>query len=342
MADQETCHVLLVEDDEEDYLLTKDLLTEVEDPRTELSWVRDFRAALDAARSEHYDVCLVDYRLGGAHDGIDLIRALIADGHQIPVVLLTGEDTRKVDVEAAEAGASDFLVKGQVNAALLERTIRYAMQSHAALQDLKESYRTTVRALATALEMRDDETGAHAARVAGLAMRLTQRLAPEVAADPELEYAFLLHDIGKIGVPDRIVLKPGPLDPEETEQMRNHVRLGEQIIAQVPFLNGRVKEIITSHHERWDGNGYPRGLQGEEIPLTARIFAVVDTYDAMTNDRPYRKAMHEAQALEEIRRVAGTQLDPAVVREFLILIAQLRPARSHAEPVVVELGQHAV
>jgi cyclic di-GMP phosphodiesterase len=327
MAEQEPrCHVLLVEDDEEDYLLTKDLLTELQDPRAKLSWVRDFRAALDAARTEHYDVCLVDYRLGGAHDGIDLIRALIADGHQIPVVLLTGQGTRKVDVEAAEAGASDFLVKGEVSPALLERTIRYAMQSHAALRDLKESYRTTVRALATALELRDDETGAHAARVAGLAMQLTQRVAPDLAADPELEYAFLLHDIGKIGVPDGIVLKQGPLDPRETELMRNHVRLGEQIIAQVPFLNGLVRDIITSHHERWDGSGYPRGLRGEAIPLVARIFAVVDAYDAMTNDRPYRSAMPVHQALAEIEAVSGTQLDPSIVREFLKLATEQKNA----------------
>jgi len=313
----EVCHVLLVEDDEDDYLLTKDLLTEVHDPEAELSWVRDYAAALEAARSEHYDVCLVDYRLGGGRNGIDLVRALVADGHQIPVVLLTGQGTRNVDVEAARAGASDFLVKGEVSPALLERTIRYAMQSHAALQDLKESYRTTVLALARALELRDDETGAHTARVAGLALQLTQRVAPDLAADPELEYAFLLHDIGKIGVPDSIVLKPGPLTPAETERMRHHVQLGEQIIAQVPFLNGVVRDIVTGHHERWDGNGYPRGLSGESIPLAARIFAVVDAYDAMTNDRPYRPAMPEHDALAELQRVAGTQLDPSIVREFL-------------------------
>ncbi|MDX6594074.1 MAG: hypothetical protein QOJ13_3270 [Gaiellales bacterium] len=322
------CHVLLVEDDEEDYLLTKDLLTELHDPRAELSWVRDYRAALDAARRDHYDVCLVDYRLGGPQDGIDLIRALVADGHQIPVVLLTGEGTHSVDVEAAQAGASDFLVKGEVSSAVLERTIRYAMQSHAALRDLKESYRTTVRALATALELRDDETGAHAARVTELAMRLTHRVAPGLAADPELEYAFLLHDIGKIGVPDSIVLKQGPLDPSETERMRHHVQLGEQIVAQVPYLNGLVRDIITSHHERWDGTGYPRGLQGEDIPLSARIFAVVDAYDAMTNDRPYRKAMPTHQALAELQRVAGTQLDPNVVREFLVLASELKRANA--------------
>jgi ribonuclease P protein subunit RPR2 len=288
--------------------------------------VRSFRAALDAARTDHYDVCLVDYRLGGAQDGIDLIRALVADGHQIPVVLLTGEGTRSVDVEAAQAGASDFLIKGEVSPALLERTIRYAMQSHAALRDLKESYRTTVRALATALELRDDETGAHAARVTEVAMRLTHRVAPSLAADPELEYAFLLHDIGKIGIPDSVVLKQGPLDPGETERMRHHVQLGEQIVAQVPYLNGLVRDIIMSHHEHWDGTGYPRGLRGEEIPLAARIFAVVDAFDAMTHDRPYRKAMPAHQALAELRRVSGTQLDPNVVREFLVLATEIKTA----------------
>ncbi len=195
-----------------------------------------------------------------------------------------------------------------------------------ALTRLEDSYRTTVRALAAALELRDDQTGAHAQRVTELALRLAARVAPELADDPELEYGFLLHDLGKIGVPDAIVLKPGPLDPDEMEQMRRHVALGKQIIAQIPYLGGVAREVVAAHHECWDGRGYPRGLRGDTIPLAARIFAVVDAFDAMTNDRPYRPALPVGQALDEIREAAGTQFDPDVVRAFLSLAADLEAA----------------
>ncbi len=205
-----------------------------------------------------------------------------------------------------------------------ERTQRRIAEDALAL--LEDSYRTTVRALAAALELRDDQTGAHAERVTELALRLAERVAPKLAADPELEYGFLLHDLGKIGVPDAVVLKPGPLDPQEMEQMRRHVVLGERIIAQIPYLGGLARQVVAAHHERWDGTGYPRGLRGEAIPLAARIFAVVDAFDAMTNDRPYRRALPPGQALDEIRRAAGTQLDPGVVRAFLPLVGELGAA----------------
>jgi len=184
---------------------------------------------------------------------------------------------------------------------------------------LEASYRTTVRALAAALELRDDQTGAHAERVTRLALRLTAHIAPELASDPELEFGFLLHDLGKIGVPDAVVLKPGSLDPDELETMRSHVALGEQIVARIPYLGGLARQVISAHHERWDGQGYPRRLSGEDIPLPARIFAVVDAFDAMTNDRPYRRALTVAEALREIRSGSGTQFDPEVVEAFVSL-----------------------
>jgi len=195
-----------------------------------------------------------------------------------------------------------------------------------ALARLEASYRTTVRALAAALELRDDQTGAHAERVTELALRLAAHVAPELASDPELEYGFLLHDLGKIGVPDAVVLKPGPLDPDEMEAMRRHVELGDQIVARIPYLGGLARDVITAHHERWDGKGYPRGLAGEDIPLPARIFAVVDTFDAMTNDRPYRQALPVEVALTEIRSGAGSQFDPEVVLAFASLVDELDAA----------------
>jgi putative two-component system response regulator len=319
-------HVLLVEDDEEDYEFTKDLFAELTSPRHELAWARDYHTAIDATRRSAYDVCLVDYRLGGAESGIDLARELITDRHTMPVILLTGINDREIDDRAASIGAADFLVKGEISAAILDRAIRYAIQSNAALRALQDSYRTTVRALAAALELRDDQTRAHAGRVTELALQLTHRVAPQLTNEPELEYGFLLHDIGKLGVPDTILLKPGPLDPNELNQMRRHVSLGQQILAEIPYLNGLATQIAAAHHERWDGTGYPNQLRGNQIPLAARIFAVVDTYDAITNNRPYRDAQTLDHALSEIQKASGTQFDPQIVQTFIALITENRAA----------------
>jgi response regulator RpfG family c-di-GMP phosphodiesterase len=321
----EARRVLLVEDDEEDYEFTKELFAELDVPRHELFLAPDYQAAISATRRGTFDVCFIDYRLGGAENGIDLARELIADGHRMPIIFLTGTNDREIDDNAARAGAADFLVKGEISAAILDRTIRYAIQSHAAFRDLQDSYRATVRALAAALEVRDDQTREHATRVTELALRLTAQVAPELANEQELEYGFLLHDIGKIGVPDAVLLKPGPLDPTELERMQSHVTLGQGILAEIPYLNGVASQIAAAHHERWDGSGYPNQLRGHEIPLPARIFSVVDAFDAMTNDRPYRPACSIEHALDEISKAAGTQFDPAIADAFITMIQAGRP-----------------
>jgi PAS domain S-box-containing protein len=189
--------------------------------------------------------------------------------------------------------------------------------------DLRESrdgtYDLTVEALAAALELRDDESCRHARRVTDLGIRLTAVFDPELAADPELRYAYLLHDIGKIGIPDTILLKREELTPRERRTLQMHTTLGEHLISYIPFLSNLVHDVVAFHHEHFDGQGYPWGLSGEEIPLVARIFAVVDAYDAMSSNRPYRKALGPAAALEELERCAGTQFDPAIVAAFLRL-----------------------
>ena len=232
-------------------------------------------------------------------------------------------DIEEVDEQLAVAQALKYAEELRELVAAERMQRRRAEDAFAGLHD---SYRTTVRALAAALELRDDQTGAHAVRVAELAMRLTERVAPELVDDPQLEFGFLLHDLGKIGISDAILLKPGPLDWRETEQMRRHPSLGERIIGEIPYLNGLSRQIVAGHHERWDGSGYPRGLRGDEIPIAARIFAVVDAFDAMTNDRPYRRALPVERALDEIEHAAGTQFDPQVVRKFLALAAKLSSA----------------
>jgi HD-GYP domain-containing protein (c-di-GMP phosphodiesterase class II) len=180
-----------------------------------------------------------------------------------------------------------------------------------------------VQALAAMVEVKDSYTRSHLDRTHDYARALALRVDPELAADPVIGYGFLLHDVGKVGVPEAVLCKPAPLDAHEWSLMRGHPALGAALIAGVPSLD-RAVPILRHHHERWDGAGYPDGLAGEDIPLAARIFAVVDSFDAMTSERPYRRAMPVATALAQLRDVAGSQLDPRMVAEFLELADELR------------------
>jgi response regulator RpfG family c-di-GMP phosphodiesterase len=181
---------------------------------------------------------------------------------------------------------------------------------------LQHSYRQTVVALADALEAKDPVTGIHALRVQRYALELTAAVDGSLLDDPSLEYGFLLHDVGKIGVPDRILNKPGPLDRSELELMQQHPVTGAELLREVALIRGEGIRVVRSHHERWDGRGYPDQLAEHEIPLGARIFALADTLDAMTNDRPYRGRRPWQEAVEEILAQDGSQFDPAVVSAF--------------------------
>jgi diguanylate cyclase (GGDEF)-like protein/putative nucleotidyltransferase with HDIG domain len=176
-----------------------------------------------------------------------------------------------------------------------------------------------VEVLSTALDIRDKMTHRHARRVARMAAAVAKEMRLSEQQVLEIEYAAALHDIGKIGVTDEILRKEAPLDEDEWREMRRHSELGYEILNGIDFLRDAA-EIVWAHHERWDGEGYPRGLAGEEIPLGARVFCVVDAYDAMTSRRPYRQAMSREQASIEIARHAGTQFDPTVVEAFLVML----------------------
>src|SRR5581483_2869319 len=173
-----------------------------------------------------------------------------------------------------------------------------------------------VEALVRALELHDyrrglfAETETHGVRVTRLALQLAERVAPELAADPRLEYGFRLHDIGMIGVSDSILTKRGTLNGDELAEMREHPLLGERIVSPVSCLSGIARQVIGAHHERWNGSGYPRRLERQRIPLPARIFTLADVYDAMTNEQPYRNALAPETALAEIERGAGVLFDP--------------------------------
>ncbi len=180
-------------------------------------------------------------------------------------------------------------------------------------QELRRSYKATVLALANAVEARDAYTGKHAERVAAYGLRIAHAAGVEV--DPQAEFGFLLHDVGKVAVPDAILFKPGPLTKEEQALMVKHPEIGSEILRHIDFLD-EAKIVVRHHHERWDGTGYPDGLAGEGIPVQARVFAVADTLDALTTDRPYRPASSWSDARTVIRKESGTQFDPAIVAAY--------------------------
>ena len=182
-------------------------------------------------------------------------------------------------------------------------------------QQLKRSYRATVRALANAVEARDAYTGRHAERVAAYGLALAAATGIDPVDSPEMEFGFLLHDVGKVAVPDAILFKPSALAPEEEAIMRTHPVVGWEILREIDFL-GSAKLVVRHHHERWDGSGYPDGLQGEDIPILARVFAIADALDALTTARPYRPATDFDSARREIEAGAGSQFDPTVVEAF--------------------------
>ncbi|HVF53374.1 MAG TPA: HD domain-containing phosphohydrolase [Actinomycetota bacterium] len=185
-----------------------------------------------------------------------------------------------------------------------------------ALAQLESTYLSTVRSLAIAVEAKDEYTGGHISRVTHYGMAILGRIDPGLARDKDFKFGFLLHDVGKLAVPDAILTKKGPLTDEEWEIMRAHPHVGRRILGEIPFLGG-AQDIVLSHHERWDGYGYPNGLAGEQIPLGARIFAVADSFDAMTTDRPYRSRLSYEAARAQLRANAGSQFWPEAVEAFL-------------------------
>jgi len=228
---------------------------------------------------------------------------------------ITGEDT--------VAGLRARLEQTERKAAARQRQLeRYAAdlrevfkQERARAQELRRSYMATVRALSNAVEARDAYTGKHAERVAAYGLELARAAGLELADSPQIEFGFLLHDVGKVAVPDAILFKTSSLTEEEYALVRKHPVTGSEILRDVDFL-GEGKLVVRHHHEHWDGSGYPDGLSGDSIPLAARVFAVADALDALTTDRPYRPASVFSVARREIRAGAGTQFDPAVVGAY--------------------------
>ncbi|MGH7166565.1 MAG: HD domain-containing phosphohydrolase, partial [Nitrospiraceae bacterium] len=281
------------------------------------------------------------------------------------VIMITGSHDLHLAVRAIRCGADDYLLKpcqpqelrnsvchgfmkrqlilgGKAYQALLETQVRQRTRElQQVIRHLESTYRATLKALGAALDTRDIETHSHSERAAQYALTLGRLLNMSESDQVTLERGVYLHDIGKIGLPDRVLLKQAGLTKEEWKIMRQHSLLGYRLASRVDFLKGASK-IILAHHERYDGLGYPFGLKGDVIPLGARVFSVVDALDAMTSHRPYRKAKSFDHAREEIRRYSGCQFDPAVVEAFLSVPARtwsdMREAinQQASDPSVVE------
>ena len=314
-------------------------------------------AARRRLRAARPDVVVLDVNMPGT-GGLELCRELKAtpDTQDIPVVLLTGDGTTQAEAKAAGAAALvtkpfsplELLAicerlggglygvpfrptrgkKPDEALLLYARDLRHMLEIERGQREaLQSAYHETVAALASALETKDTGTRAHSQRVERYAVELARGIDERLAEDQGATYGFLLHDVGKIGIPDSVLQKPGPLTRAERRLMQTHTVLGEQMLGGVAFLRGEGLRIVRSHHERWDGGGYPDGLGADEIPLGARIFAVADALDAMTSHRPYRRARRWDDAREEIVRESGHQFDPAVVDVFREREGRLRAVR---------------
>jgi putative nucleotidyltransferase with HDIG domain len=323
---------ILVLDDEKEIV---SFIVELLNHRGYKAWgLSDPREVRDAVRAVQPDVCILDFNMPHflGSDVLDMIKA--ADP-TIEVIFLTAENETSLAVSLMKKGAVDFLLKPvdltQLSLAVeravehrrlvkeneayrlhLERLVEEKTKAlNSALNDITLVHSATLQALSMALDFRDQSTSGHSSRVARLTVGAAKMMGVEGAALVQVQHGALLHDIGKLKIPDQILWKPARLDAKEWEVMRHHAQYGYDFLKNLEWLRDAA-EIVLSHHERFDGAGYPRGLRGTEIPFGARVFAVVDTVDAMIYKRPYNQPVRFREAAAEVRRCAGGQFDPNV------------------------------
>jgi response regulator RpfG family c-di-GMP phosphodiesterase len=331
---QTTKSILIIEPDDQtretlDSFFRKDYICEKTDSAKD---------ALELIEEDKFSVILMDYGLQN-FNGLDFLSVIYSHSPNSAVIFLSEKESLRDAIEAFRAGAFDFIPKPfelqQIEHAVLKAFEHYEVknlsntyqnklerlvkqrteQLNKALEDVENSYRVTLKALVQALETRDSETHGHSERVVTFSLRLAHEVGLEEERMRDLELGALLHDIGKIGVPDMILRKPAKLSEREWEKMKLHPLQGYQILRDIPFLEGAAR-VVSQHHERWDGKGYPCGLRGEQIDMCARIFAVADAFDAMTSNRVYRQGRTFEEAYRELEKHAGTQFDPEIVKAF--------------------------
>ena len=297
--------------------------------------------ALLELQNHPYDVVLSDIRMTDS-DGKWLLREIKDNFPSVAVIMMTGVDDTKEAVQCLKIGAYDYILKpfnleelkiavlrAQEHRRLLEKRVAYQQELEQKVQgrtielvraydEIERTYQRTLEALISALYLREQSTGGHSKRVVEFSRLLARKVGLRGNQALHITRGALLHDVGKIGIPDDILLKPGRLTEGEWKVMKMHPTVGYNMLKDIKFLEPSLT-VIRNHHEHYDGSGYPDGLKGNEIPLGARIFALVDAFDAITSDRVYKKAKSVAEAREEIFRNAGTQFGPEIVQAFLKL-----------------------
>jgi putative two-component system response regulator len=316
--------LILAVDDEASNL---QLLRQILQDHYRLRFAKDGARALELVREECPDLVLLDVMMPGM-SGYEVCAALKADPRtaSIPVIFVTALTETDDEVEGFEAGAVDYITK-PVSPPIVRARVRTHL-SLVRMEELRATRLEIVQRLGLAAEYKDNETGLHVirmshfARILGLAAGMTEKEADD------LLHAAPMHDVGKIGIPDRILQKPGPLDPDEWKIMQGHASIGAEIIGEHPSgMLALARNIALTHHEKWDGSGYPNGLAGEQIPLEGRITAIADVFDALTSVRPYKKAWSEEDALGFLVEQKGKHFDPALVDLFIGQMPAIRAIR---------------
>jgi response regulator RpfG family c-di-GMP phosphodiesterase len=326
--------ILIVDDEHEITEILKDLLSDEHDCQT----VGSAEGALALLTETDFQLVISDITMPGM-SGLEMLPFVKRISPNVVVVMISGMQTVESAIGALRLGAFDYLMK-PFDLRQVEAVVKRALEHHQlivakqryedqleelveqrtkeldrALNSLEDAYRSTLRALTSALEARDSETHGHSERVVTYSLRLGREYGLTGDKLKALEFGSLLHDIGKIGVPDSILRKPGKLTDAEWIKMREHPLHGQQILRGIEFLEGAAR-VVSQHHEKWDGSGYPLGLHDEEIDVCARIFAVADAFDAITSDRVYRRGKSYQEAARELDDWAGRQFDPKVVEAF--------------------------
>ncbi|MBZ5540028.1 MAG: response regulator [Acidobacteriia bacterium] len=289
-------------------------------------------AALGLLQREKPDAVISDLNMPGM-TGMELLAAVRRQYSYLALLVTTGVDDVRMGIQAMKLGADDYLVKplqeevviASLKRALQKKRLEQEVEGYRhhleeivteRTQQIERSYEDTLGALGAAIDLRDASTEGHSRRVCRYSLEIAKTLSLSDLELRNIAMGAYLHDIGKLAIPDGILLKPGPLTPEERKIMQKHVMTGYDLVKQIPFLVAAA-ELILNHHERCDGSGYPRGLKVEHIPVSARIFAIADTFDAITSDRPYRRALSFEAGLSVIRHASGRLFDPQVVSAFV-------------------------
>jgi len=333
--------VVIVDDTQINVALMEALVRRIEGCET-LSFT-DSAAGLAWCVANLPDLLIVDYMMP-APDGMEFIRRVRAlpAWADVPILMVTADHEREVRYQALETGATDFLTKPidrveftsrvknmlgmrRNHLMVVDRAVLLASEVRRATEAIRARERETIFRLSRAAEFRDPETGAHIQRMANYSCLIAEQFGWDEARVDELMQAAPMHDVGKLGTPDNILLKPGKLTPDEFEIMKNHATIGWEILhgSSSPVL-AMAADIALSHHEKFDGTGYPTGLRGEAIPLVGRIVAVADVFDALTSDRPYKRAWELDRALAFLGEGRGQHFDPACVDAFMARLDDVR------------------